>query len=804
MKKPKNPNPKEEKNSVTPPPSRKRRTRYVWLNVLPGVLWLKVRRGETIWKAMQDSDVELGGDCGGLGKCGKCKVRVLSAIHPPTREERELLDEEELQQGVRLACRTHMNEDLVISTEETVAEIEYSQILTTSHILKNRYMPISRLEPLVDKQLVTLPNDIQNEGISDLDQIKLVLGSEYKDLKASLYCLRTLPDMLKRTRAHGGAVFHDNCLIAWQDAEEMHHHFGLVFDIGTTTLVGKLISLENGSEVAVASCLNSQSRRGADVISRLHFIKEHPQGLESLNHLLINDLNQLTIHILKTAGLEPDDIFVTVAAGNTTMQHLLLGLSPAGIAEAPFSPVLIDGLVVRAADVGLHLHPSARLYTMPMKSGYIGGDLISDILTSGAAEQEDEIILGLDLGTNGEIFLGNSKRMMTCSAAAGPALEGAKISEGMIAKTGAIQGVSFEEGDIHYLVVGNVQPRGICGSGLVELVSILLRVGIIDNEGLIRHTEKRTAQGLNSRLIDRSGVYDYLIASAEESYDHKPLYLTQKDVRELQLAKGAIAAGIKTLTDEMGIKPEDIDRVYLAGALGNYITPYSAMRIGLIPRLDPESIRSLGNAATMGASMVLLSRNYWQKAKEISDFIEHIELSSRLDFNQHFIEQIDFPREVEADMIREDIDYRVMRTIKVKEIMTSDFLTVPSTMRLEEMSNILRDTGYRGLPVLDEEGCLFGMVTLIDLEHSLPRSNAELKVGNIATKELFVAYDDQSLSDVIKAIPKSYGRIPVVDRHDNKRMVGILRRRDIIKVYRKRVAEAGKSRMAGIGRKKKQ
>jgi CBS domain-containing protein len=410
----------------------------------------------------------------------------------------------------------------------------------------------------------------------------------------------------------------------------------------------------------------------------------------------------------------------------------------------------------------------------------------------------------LDLGTNGEIFLGNSKRMMSCSAAAGPALEGARISEGMIAKAGAIEGVSFEEGDIHYLVVGNILPRGICGSGLVELISVLLKVGIIDHEGLIRPTQKRTALGLNSRLIDRSGVYDFLIASAEESYDHKPLYLTQRDVRELQLAKGAIAAGIKTLTDEMGIRPEDIDLVYLAGALGNYINPDSAMRIGLIPTLDSESVRSLGNAASMGASLALLSRNYWQRAEEVANFIEHIELSSRLDFNQYFIEQIDFPIEIEADMLREDMDVEVMRKIKVKEVMTSNFLTVSSAVNLEEMSNMLRDTGYRGLPVLDEKGRLFGMVTLIDLEHSLQKGNAELKVGDIATRELFVAYDDQSLSDVIRAIPKSYGRIPVVDRHDKGRLVGVLRRRDIIRAYRKGAAQARKKSGAGVKTKKSQ
>jgi uncharacterized 2Fe-2S/4Fe-4S cluster protein (DUF4445 family) len=319
------------------------------------------------------------------------------------------------------------------------------------------------------------------------------------------------------------------------------------------------------------------------------------------------------------------------------MQHFLLSLNPSGIAEAPFSPVLTDGLVVKAADVGLELHPEA--------SGYIGGDLISVILASGASEQEDEIVLGLDLGTNGEIFLGNRRRLMACSAAAGPALEGATVSHGMIARVGAIEGVSLEEGELHHHIIGNIKPKGICGSGLVDLVAVLLHSGVIDYEGVIRPPQKGVAEDLNSRIVSRSGVYDFLAASAEESYDHRPIFLTQKDIRELQLAKGAIAAGIRILMDEMGIGTEDIHHVYLAGALGNYVNPSSAMRIGLIPKFDSEIITLLGNATSTGASMVLLSKDYWKMANELADLIECVELSSRLDFNQYFIEQMDFPKE---------------------------------------------------------------------------------------------------------------------------------------------------------------
>jgi len=550
-----------------------------------------------------------------------------------------LTPDEELKQGVRLACRTKIEKDLVISVGEPDSDLDYVQML------KSGQLPLFQLAPLVDQRFVTLPSTLQNEGLSELDQIKLVMGPDYQDISASLHCLRTLPQTLEETDFHGATVLHQDCLIAWQNWEKMGHLHGLVFDLGTSTVVGKLISLFDGTEIAAISRLNSQMKYGSNVISRLQYVKQHPNSLDYLNSLLVNDMNRITKRLLEVGGLAPDDIFVVVAAGNTTMQHFLLGLPPLGIAEAPFSPVLTDGLVVKAADVGLQLHPDALLYTMPVKSGYIGGDLISVILVSGAAEQEDEIILGLDLGTNGEIFLGNRMRLMTCSAAAGPALEGGSISRGMIAATGAIEGASIVDGDLRYQIIGNIKPKGLCGSGLVDLVAVLLDAGIIDYEGLIHLPGKGIAEGLRSRVTERSGIYSFLIASTGESYDGRPIYLTQKDVRELQLAQAAVAAGIQTLMNEMGVEVKDIDRVYLAGALGNYVNPYSAMRVGLIPMVNPEIVMSLGNAASTGASMVLLSKDYWQMADELAHFIGHIELSSRIDFNQRFVENMDFPKD---------------------------------------------------------------------------------------------------------------------------------------------------------------
>ena len=293
---------------------------------------------------------------------------------------------------------------------------------------------------------------------------------------------------------------------------------------------------------------------------------------------------------------------------------------------------------------------------------------------------------------------------------------------------------------------------------------------------------------LISFLIEKNGANNFLVAPEEESYDGKPIYLTQQDVRELQLAKAAVAAGIATLMDEMEISVEDIDIVYLAGALGNYVNPHSAMRIGLIPKIDPEKIVSLGNAASTGASMVLLSKFYWQMANELIDFIEHVELSSRLDFNEYYVENMDFPKEEPLDVHHEEVE-NVMKTIMVGTVMTSDFPTMSASMPTREIANISRDTGHHGFPVVDDDGHLIGVVTLADLASCLRAGNADLPVGDVVTKYPLVAFPDQTLYEVLNATEEDYGRIPVVSREDEGHLLGVLRRQDIIRAYRNKLAK---------------
>ena len=614
----------------------------VWLNVLPDDIWIKVNRGDTVYRALQNTKVELAGDCGGLGKCGKCKIRVITPLGKPSKETTELLDPDELERGIRLACRTKILRNLAIYTEELNGETEFFQIL------KHGHMPPVELDPLIERRLLTIPPPSLENSLSDVHRIRDVLSPEFQDLKTTYRCLSHLYKNLRTTDFEGAAIIHNNCLLEWQPRDSIGGVFGLIFDLGTSTLVGKLVNLLEGQEVAVISRFNSQRKYGADVISRIQYIKGHPERLKHLQKLLVSDLNLITKRLVESFKLKLKDILVAVAAGNTTMQHFMLSLDPSGIAEAPFTPLITEGMTFRSRDVGLRLHPDAMLYVMPAKSGYIGGDLIGFILSSGATEQDDKLILGLDLGTNSEIFLGNKRRMLTCSAAAGPALEGARISHGMIAKGGAIESFRFEKSDIFYNVIGNIKPKGLCGSGLVDIGALLLHHGIVSPEGLICPPDQhKKRNSMTARVIQtqENEIHDFLLASPRDSLDGKPIVLTQKDIRELQLAKAAIASGIKILLKTMGAGIEDIDDVYLAGALGNYVHPLSAMRIGLLPRVNPEKIISLGNAASTGANMILLSKRYWERSAEIAADLELLELSGHTDFFDSFIEEMNFPTE---------------------------------------------------------------------------------------------------------------------------------------------------------------
>jgi uncharacterized 2Fe-2S/4Fe-4S cluster protein (DUF4445 family) len=418
---------------------------------------------------------------------------------------------------------------------------------------------------------------------------------------------------------------------------------GMAYDLGTTTIVGYLMDLVTGKELAVASALNPQTQFGDDVVSRIQHITASANGLQQLQKSVIGAINGLAIAACQQAGVPPQRVYGLTLVGNTTMQHLLLGVDPSALARSPYVPVVAEAVSLPAQRLGLAIHPEAPVWALASIAGWVGADTVGVILATGQ-HRDEGISLAIDIGTNGEMTLGSRHRLVACSTAAGPAFEGAHLSCGMRAASGAIDQVSIN-GDVHWRTIENTPPRGICGSGLVDLVAQMLEAQILRESGMMRDAQQLLELGQNClaeriRSEGRHRAFDLVLP--HEGADGRPVRVSQRDIRELQLAKGAIRAGIEILLKELGIGYGDVTRVYLAGAFGNYIKPESALRIGLIPVLPNAEIVPVGNAAGSGAKLALLSRAAREETHEIVDLVEYLELSTLPEFQDQFAESMVF------------------------------------------------------------------------------------------------------------------------------------------------------------------
>jgi len=414
---------------------------------------------------------------------------------------------------------------------------------------------------------------------------------------------------------------------------------------GSTTVAGYLVDLNTGEELSAVAKSNPQIIYGDDVISRIGFAQNQKENLEILQREIVNTLNEIIKETAQKAGVNTNNIYKISIAGNTCMHHLLLGLNPSYIAPSPYIPVIKENLNLKAKDIPkLILEPTANVYILPNISAFVGADIVAGILAICMWENE-KISLFIDLGTNGEIVLGSKRKMWTCSTAAGPAFEGARISSGMRAAEGAIDKVKMDNKSITYRVIKDGKVRGICGSGLIDLIAELVKLGLISKSGKLIDREEcdpNLSEEIKKRIINGQKGNKFLLVKGKETENGKSIYLTQRDIREVQLAKAAIFAGIKILLKEVNISQEDIQKILLAGAFGNFIDKKSAIRIGLIPYLPLEKIESVGNAAGRGAEITLLSEKTRGICEKISKDIKYIELSSRADFQEEFVEAMFF------------------------------------------------------------------------------------------------------------------------------------------------------------------
>ena len=565
--------------------------------------------------------------CGERGKCGKCRVQAGAGLGELTEAESKKLSLDDLADGWRLACQA------TVLGEATI-KVPFGSLQTVLSGIQQA----GRLKPSLRKVFVKLSEPTVADQRADVARLRAALGP---GVRVSLDAARDLGQVLRAADFAVTAVLAGDECFAVEPGDTRASLYGIAFDIGTTTVVGALLDLNTGEQVAVASSLNGQATHGADVISRITFAMGGQENLAQLQRAVLETINGVLGEVVRRSGVPRETIYELVAVGNTTMSHLLLGIDPSSLALAPFVPVNTEAQAPRADSLGVAIHARAPVYVLPNIACFVGSDTVGVIMAT-KVHEDDRVRLAIDIGTNGEIVLGSRARLLACSTAAGPAFEGAEITFGMRATDGAIEKVWIED-DVKVQTINKARPRGICGSGLIDAVAEMLRLGLLDETGrLLSQDDARQIlpAALCDRLVQTERGYAFLLATAGK----QRIFLTQQDVRKLQLAKGAISAGIAILMKDLGVTFDDIAEVLLAGAFGSYVNPASSRAIGLVPPFPLSRLISVGNAASVGARLALLSTDARREAEDIAARVEHVELSSRPDFQDTFVEAMYFPK----------------------------------------------------------------------------------------------------------------------------------------------------------------
>ncbi|MCT2584855.1 ASKHA domain-containing protein [Actinophytocola gossypii] len=590
---------------------------------------VRVPAGVSVFDAASWHGIAIDSTCGGHGTCRKCRVRVDGQVEVSTSDPRAF-SEDELAAGWRLACLARAGCDLAVEVPPLVTRPKAAMVGVGRQVI---------LRPAVQKRCVTLTEPTLTDQRSDVERLLDALD----DLEPSvdLQAVRNLPKALRENDYTVTAVVVDDRLVDVEPGDTTAQRYGIAFDLGTTTVVATLLDLSTGTPAAVASMLNAQQPFGADVITRISATMLDPDTLGRLTGRAHETLATLAGEVCAEAGVDPGRVYEVALAGNATMIQLALGIDPEPLGVAPFVVASRALPRVLAADLGVRVHPGAPAYTFPALGAYVGGDIVAGMLASGM-DRDKRVRLFVDVGTNCEIVLGDGHRLLATAAPAGPAFEGAAIRCGMRAAPGAVEVVKVDEDGVRLQVIDDVEPVGLCGSGLVDAVAELVGIGLLDSSGrLMAEADAREKfPALADRLREVAGERVFVLHWRD---DEPAVYLSQRDVRELQFAKAAIATGWRLLVEELGVAEEDIQQVLLAGSFGSYLSPANAVRIGLVPKIPVLRIVSAGNVAGEGAKMALLSMRERAGADALLEEVRYVELSDRPDFNDRFIEQLAFP-----------------------------------------------------------------------------------------------------------------------------------------------------------------
>ncbi|MFX1254295.1 MAG: ASKHA domain-containing protein [Promethearchaeota archaeon] len=603
-----------------------------------GVIVRGVKKGATVLEIAMNAGVGIRSECGGKGTCKKCLIRPLKSdfLVPLDDQEKKLLGTKNSQLGLRLACKS------IIQGSGTVVIIDEARI--RSRKLQIEGVDKSTiLDPVYSKILLSIPEPSLEDQRSDFSRISSAIQQvlSLNEVKINASLIQEHPKSFRESDWELIlTIKEEQEIIEILPKHTSDNVLGVAIDLGTSKIVAHLVDLTNGKTLAINAVENPQLPYGEDIISRIKFATASADNLNILKEKVVSTINNQILQMLKTQERLENDVYAITLAGNTCMQHLFLGADPEFLSRSPYVPVFTESLEVTGRFSGIRMNPAGSVTIFPSIGGFIGGDCVAMVLST-SIDRSKDLCLGIDVGTNTEVVIGNQERMTATSCASGPAFEGYHVQYGMKAVDGAIEHLKIdsETYNVDYDVIGDIKPTGLCGSAMIDCLAELMKSGLVDNRGMIN-------RDLNdSRLVGEKRNRAFVIVTAEETVTGKPLLFTQEDIRSIQLAKGAILTGCLLLMKTTGTDEQSIRHVYLAGAFGNQVNLKNARMIGLLPEFPLKIMEFVGNTAVTGAKQALLSREDLKRAKEIAKKTEYLELALDKQFQQEFAKAMYLPYE---------------------------------------------------------------------------------------------------------------------------------------------------------------
>lgn len=610
--------------------------------------------GKTFYETLVDMGVKIQSLCGGQGTCGKCKLKVqegLDFLTPPTQSEKKFINEDQFKEGWRLACQVKV--DKKFQNEIIKKRVPHIRVFLSEELLVEDFKILTQgiskeinFKPNIQKIFLEVREPSLEHHIADFERIIMALKKQNPDAlkfevpEIELNLLRNLNEQIRKSNHKITLTIEDNRKIIDIEADNTEeNNFGIAFDIGTTTIVGYLMNLNDGKIYATSSKLNPQTAFGEDLITRINYIKEHQGGLEKLNKSVLDAVNGIIRNLYKKAQIKKSNIYETTVVGNSVMHHIFLSLNPINIGLSPYVPILQHGININAEKLNLNVAKNANTYILPTIAGFVGADTMGVILAS-QIDQEKKLTLALDIGTNGELVIGNKDLLLTGSCAAGSALEGAHIKHGMRAAAGSIDSVKIDSDPINisYTTIKNKKPLGMCGSGLIDAIAELIRNKIITRSGSFNKKMR------DSRYLQKNdGQYEFIIVEKTDTLIDENIVITQDDIRQIQMAKAAFYSGAKLMLNSIEDNNLEIEQIFLAGAFGNYIDKKNAKFIGMIPDIPDDKIFQIGNAAGIGAQHCLINKNLRDKCHDILKKVNYVEIAIQEKFQREYTEAMYFP-----------------------------------------------------------------------------------------------------------------------------------------------------------------